>query len=256
MSQTTVALALVEGRRLLRHPLFLVGVGFVAFGVVAFVRAGVAATSITWEDDGWMIGAGAELLGILTMIAANLSGLRDRRSGMLEQAEALPVEPAPRTGGLLLSVLGPVAFSLLLLGVVTAYAATETNLSALDLIHLVAIVAAVGTLGALGIAIARWFPTPFVAPVAAWGIILTAPGDRQASWNALSPFATGATIGMALWHVAFLTGLTVCFASAALHKDGAGRRAIAAAAIGLVVVIASAWVMLPGACPEMGRCAF
>jgi hypothetical protein len=256
MSPASLALAQVEGRRLLRHPLFLVGVGFVAVGVTVFVRASFAATSITWEDDGWMIGAGTELLGILTMIAANLSALRDRRSGMLEQAETLPVEPAPRTGGLLLSMLGPVVCSLLLLAPVTAFAANRVRLSGLDLIHLVEIVAAAGTLGILGIAIARWLPHPFVAPVAAWAMILTSPGDRHASWNALSPFATGASIGMALWHLAFLAGLATCFASAALLKDGAGRRAAAAGITGLIAVVGSACVMVLAACPEIGRCAF
>jgi hypothetical protein len=250
-----VALATLEGRKLLRHPLFLAGVGFVAIGTAMFVRTSLDWPVIDWGDDGWMVGAGVSLLALLTMIAANLAALRDRREGTVEQHLTLPLGPTARTGGVLLGLLWPVFASAVLLAGVGLYASSTTELSALDLIHLVDAVALVLVLGALGVALARWLPNAFVAPVVAWGVILTSPAEADASWHALSPFASAASTDLAAWHLVYLLGLALCAASAALLKDRSGRGAITSAVLGLVAVGVTSVVLVTGACPDVGRCA-
>jgi hypothetical protein len=146
---------------------------------------------------------------------------------------------------LLLGVLWPVVASAVLLVAIAAYAASTTDLVALDLIHLADAVVIVLTLGALGIAIARWFPNPFVAPVVAWGLILTSPGDSNANWHALSPFASGTSTDLALWHLAYLVGLAAGFAGVALWRERASGAAAASIA-GLAVAGGAAIVMVSG----------
>ena len=253
MSQAARALGGLEGRRLLRHPLFLTGIGFVLIGTAYFVRSSIVETVVAWDDDGWTIGAGFTFLGLLAMIATNLAALRDRRAGAVEQHETLPVARASRTGGLLLGVGWPVAACALLFVPIWLYAASTTELSALDLLHVVETLALIGMLGVLGVAIARWLPNPFLAPVAAWGLILTSPAEANSRWHALSPFASAGSVDLAAWHLVYLLGLAICLAAAALLRDRAPRALVAVIA-GLGVAGVAAGVMLATACPGLGRC--
>jgi hypothetical protein len=253
VSQAARALGGLEGRRLIRHPLFLTGIAFVLIGTAYFVRSSLVETTVGWEDDGWTVGAGFTLLGLLAMIATNLAALRDRRAGAVEQHETLPVTRASRTGGLLLGVGWPVAACTLLLAPIWLYAASKTELSSLDLLHAVDLMALIGMLGVLGVTIARWLPNPFLAPVAAWGLILTSPAEANSRWHALSPFASADSVDLAAWHLVYVLGLAVCFAGAALMRDRAPRALVAVIA-GLGVAGLAVGVMLATACPGLGRC--
>ncbi len=128
MSSAAVALANLGGRKLIRHPVYLAGLGFAAVGTAMFVKTVFRSSSIVWNEDGWTVQVGFLLLAILTMVATNLAALRDRRAETVEQHDSLPVARSARTGGLLVGVLWPAVLSAVALGVVLVYAATVTDL--------------------------------------------------------------------------------------------------------------------------------
>ena len=251
---TTAALATLEGRKLVRHPVCLAGVVFAVVGTAMFVRATLARSFVAWGDDGWTVHVGFLLLAILTMVATNLAALRDRREETVQQHETLPLARSARTYGLLAGILWPAVLSAALLGVVLIYAASVTDLGDRGLILLPDQLATVLALGALGVALARWLPNPFVAPVVAWALVFVAPGDTPARWHVLLPLVTPSSVAMLAWHIVYLAGLGFSFAALALSRrsrrapgvaDGRPRRI----ARGVV-----AGVPDPGVCPAEGHC--
>jgi putative exporter of polyketide antibiotics len=252
---TTVALANIQGRKLLRHPVTLAGVGFAVIGTAAFVRAAIDRSVIDWDEDGWTIGAGFLILAILMLVAANLAALRDRREDTVEQFDTLPATRSARTGGLLVGVLWPAVLSAVILELVMVYAASVTDLGRWDQILVAAAqLATVVALGALGVALARWFPSPFVAPFVAWAIIFLAPGDSPSRWHVFSPLAFPTMPDMLAWKIVYLAGIALSFAALALLRDGGRRAALLSGALGVPLVAASLAFLLPGVCPSAGHC--
>jgi len=111
------ALARIEGRRLLRSPLVLVGAGLM---LLALFGDGpwVASIDSTAADAPFM----SLLVAAMTLVASNLAALRGRRSGADELFAAAPAQPRSRTGAHLLAVLWPAVVSVAIpvLVVVTA----------------------------------------------------------------------------------------------------------------------------------------
>jgi hypothetical protein len=250
------ALAIVEGRMLTRHPAFLAGVAFTLLGSVIFVRATLSGRVTSWNEDGWTASAGFLLLAVLTMVAANLSALRDRREDTTEQHAALPVDRSSRTGALIAATLLPAAAGAVLLGAVAGYAATRGPLTSADQAHLLEAVAAVVTLGALGVAVAAWLPSPFVAPAVAWGLLFLTPGDHPARWFVLTPFAGLRDPALSLLHLVYLLGLGTVFGTLAVGRTDRSRPVILVGALGGVVVTAAAAVLVSRACSASGACVF
>ncbi|MEO8292901.1 MAG: hypothetical protein ABI635_07145 [Actinomycetota bacterium] len=250
------ALARVEGGKLARHPVFLMGVGFVLVGSGLFVRATMTDQGATWDDDGWPVSAGLILLAILTMVAANLASLRDRREDTTEQHATLPVERSTRTGALIAATVWPAGAAALLLAGVAGYAATREAMTGLEQVHLAERLVAVVMLGALGVALAVWLPSPFVAVVVAWGLLFVSPGEYPQTWHVLTPFAGLTDPGLALWHLAYLMGLAIVFGVVALVRTSRGPSLIVAGIVGTAIVIVSAAILIPGGCPALGRCLF
>jgi hypothetical protein len=248
------ALARVEGEKLLRSPLFLAGAAFVALGSAIFVRASLTDPSATWNDDGWTVAAGTIFIAILTMVATNHAALRDRREDTEEQHASLPIGRSIRTGGLLVATAWPAAAAAVVVLLITAYAATRGPVTTLDTVHVADVLVAVVTLGALGLALAAWLPSPFVAPVVAWGLLLITPGEDSQAWHVLTPFAGMNDVGLALWHVAYLLGLGVLLGVAAVGRTSQTRWVLVAGAVGGVAVIVSAAILLTRACPGTGPC--
>jgi hypothetical protein len=96
------ALGRVEGRELLRHPVFLVG----ALLSVALMHAGWH--GVYGDERGramLLSGYGLLPLAAATAIAANLAALRSRRDGTDELYRALPRPRASRVGGQLVGLL-------------------------------------------------------------------------------------------------------------------------------------------------------
>jgi hypothetical protein len=246
----------VDGRRLIRHPLCIVGAGISLIGIVMFVRTTTSDHRITWDDDAWTVSAGFIMLAMFTMIATNLTALRDRREHTIEQHATLPVAATQRTGGLLAATLLPATVALVLLGAVTAYGATRVHLTAADRVHVVAQVVIVVMLGVFGVALAAWAPNPFVAPVAAWAVVFLTPSEPSHAWQVLAPLTGMRDAGLSAWHVAYQIGLTTLFATVALARTARRRTTLVGALAGLAMVIPSAIVLLARACPVTNRCLF
>jgi hypothetical protein len=162
-----------------------------------------------------------------------------------------------RTGALLAATAGPATVAVLLLVAVVGFAATRVPVPVVDQVHLAERLVTVVMLGALGVALARWLPNPFVAPVLAWGIFLVTPGDPPQAWQVLMPFAGLRDVGLALWHLGYLAALAALFGVVALVRGSRGRWLVVAGVVGASAVIGSAAVLLSRACPSnTGVCWF
>ena len=246
----------VDGRRLIRHPLCIVGTCLSLLGIVMFVRTTKSDHRITWDDDAWTVSAGFIMLAMFTMIATNLTALRDRREHTVEQHAALPVAPGRRTGGLLAATFLPATVAAVVLGAVAAYASTQVHLTAADRVHVVAQVVIVVMLGVFGVALAVWLPNPFVAPVAAWAVVFLSPSEPSHAWQVLAPLTGMRDAGLSAWHVTYQIGLTTLFATTALARASRRRTTLVGALAGFALVIPSAIVLLARACPVANRCLF
>jgi hypothetical protein len=250
----TGSLAAVEGRKLVRHPIFLAGLGLAVVGIASFVAAAIRRPAVSWHDDGWTVFVGVILLGLLTLVDTNHAALRDRRDHTVEQHEALPADGSTRTAGLLVATLWPAGVGAVLLAVVVGYAATVSHVGTVDLVRLAASLVDLMMFGTLGIALARWLPTSFVAPLVVFGFIVLSPPEHAASWQVLSPLADVDAVGLAAWHVVYVAGLGAIWCAAALLKDGLRRVSLPLGIGGLAVVAVSLGVLLPRVCPDAARC--
>jgi len=256
ISGVVVSLARVEGRRSLVHPFFLAGLGFALIGSGLFIRASLTRSQVTWGDQGWTVSVGFAVLAILTMMGANHAALRDRRERTEEQHSMLPAGAPARTVGLLTAMLWPAVVTAMLLAGVAGFAAARGILiGGVEAVHLLERVVDVLTFGALGIAIAAWLPSPFVVPLVGWAMFLFTPSERPASWHAIAPFVNLRSSELAMWHVAYLIGLTAIFASVALARSSARLPSVlASGVIGIGIVATSAVILLTSACPAHGPC--
>ena len=249
------ALAKVEGRRLLRHPVFLSGTMFAVIGIAIFARSVFASSFVTWDDDGWTASVGLMLLAVMTMVATNLAALRDRREHTREHHATMPSGTTLRTGGLLLALAWPGGVAIALSIAALAVAATgRVVLDPVTIVHLLEGACLVLMLGAAGVAIATWIPNAFVTPVLAWALFLASPDGAPASWQSLAPFTGMGTATLASWHLAYLAGLTTAFAIVALARTWRSRSAVVAGLVALGVVGVSAAVLLARSCPAEHLC--
>ena len=167
------ALARVEARRLLRHPVFLLGVLLTA--VIAVPNAGANGQAKLFI----LLGGGVLPLAAGTFIAANLAALRSRRDGTDELFGALPRRGTTRTAAQLLAVAAAVPVAVVLLAVLfVAFGAADGLVVGHDgMRHVPAPVELaqgpllVALLGAAGIALARVAPSVVVAPLALLGLL-------------------------------------------------------------------------------------
>jgi uncharacterized MAPEG superfamily protein len=253
--RVVVALARVEGRKVIGNPAFLAGVAFAIIGSGVFVKASLAPSGVSWDDEGWTVFVGFVLLGVLTMVAANHATLRDRREHTEEQHGTLPVGARARTGGLLAAMLWPaVVAAVLLVGVVGVAATRGIVADGAEALQLTERVYAIVMLGSLGIAIASWIPSPFVAPLVAWALLFLTPGEAARSWHSLTPFASMRAAELATWHLTYLVGLTAIFATVALARSGKVRSLLLPGAVAIAVAVTSGVILLTRACPVDGAC--
>lgn len=250
------SLAAAEGRKLVGHPVFLVGVGISLIGSAIFVRTSTSGTGITWDDDAWTVSAGFIVLAIFTMITANFATLRDRREHTTEQHASLAVGPSERTAGLLAATAWPTAVAGVLLVSIAAYGATKVPLTPADRVNLLAHIVIVAMMAVLGIALATWLPNSFVAPLAAWVVLFWTPSDQPRPWQVLAPLAGPHDATLSGWHVAYQIGLTIVIATLALAKTAPRRTTVIGAITGVGLVVVSGAVLLSSACPATGRCRF
>jgi hypothetical protein len=256
-SAIIASLARVEGRKLVTHRIFLAGVAIALLGSGLFVRASLTQPGTTWDDDGWTVGVGVMLLAILTMVAANQAALRDRRSHAEEQHSMLPVAATTRTWGLLTAMLWPAAVATVLFAGVVGFAAAKgIVIDHIEVVQLIEGVCDVLLLGAAGVAIAAWFPNPFVAPMVGWALFLVTPDDVPRSWHSLTPFVAARSTELARWHLTYLVGLTAIFVLVAVGRSSRLRSLLLPCIIATGIVASSAIVLLMRACPLEGTCLF
>ena len=252
--QVIGALARFDGRKLATSGWVLVGLGIAALGTAAFVSVVFTDASATWEDDVWTAHVGFMLLAVFTMVAVNWAALRDHREHTTEQYESLPADKATR----IVAMLGAAALlalgSTLLLGAVAWFASTQLDVPALTIVHVLHNGALVLMLSSLGLALAAWIPNPFLAPVAAFAFYLIHPGESVATWHAIWPMATLLSAGLAIWHIAYLVGLTLMLAALAQARWRARASQAIALLAGSAIVAVALTVIISRVCPTAGSC--
>jgi hypothetical protein len=280
-SRTAIlALGRIESVRLARHPVFLAGAAMSAVLLVLVLPASDPGASY-WGLVGW----GFSPLAGATLLTANLATLRSTRHGTDALLGSLPVGDRSRTASVLLAVLvgGVVGAGLLAAayvylgaraGLEITWIGEKATPSARELAQGPA---AVFAAGALGVALARWLPFVVVAPVVALAVLglqmvvegmspVSALTNHHLTW--FFPFANPSitppwsfwpcyqspanpcdverfAVASAGWHLAYLGGFAVLFATLALLRDSAPRTLLVACAGPAVAVVVAAQVQLP-----------
>ncbi|WP_327341982.1 ABC transporter permease [Streptomyces europaeiscabiei] len=259
--RAVLALARVEARRLLLHPLVLVA-------LVAYL------TLLLWpsseSEDAYPVlqdidretQFGQLMLGLAVMIAVNLAVLRSHRRGTDGSFGVLVLPPWRRTVAHVLSVLPTVLVgALIVAGQFTAAALKpgavgHGSVSELATGPLLILLPAV-----LGVLLARVARSAFVAPLAVVAVlaamVFVADSGGAAWLRGLAPvlFDEGARplpsdlLGRpAAWHALYLLALAVLFAAGAVLLSGGRTRAVRATALGALGAVLTA-VVLQGSAP-------
>lgn len=266
---TLASLARAEARRFARHPLFVIGAGFVAVLSVAGLVQGQPAG----QDPMGNIVLIGFFIGVFGFVVAHRMTTSMRRTG--DVAETAPVSLRRRTAALCLACLVPAAAGALAIvfmlaqgwlwppeaippATQVAWFADEPDLDVLAVLIALGPVACLGG-PLLGVAIARW--APFRGSVVMGAVMLVfAPlltNEAPGAWRAVTPWAVlvdeqvlhEETIGSSivetvspLWYLAFTLCLCALAAVAALLRDPVGRRPLLWTEGALVVAAAGCFV--------------
>lgn len=189
---TVLALARVEGRRLLRHPFILVAAALpIALALLAILVLDEA------DADGysWSLLVPFMPFSAAVLVAVNLAALRVGRDETEDLYESCPAPTRGRTAAHLVSLAWAVAAtaSLLALSVLVFMSKGGPAPSVLQAVIAPAIVA---LCGALGLALARWLPHPGAATigVVAMFILVNLVAPAESSWGLLVPGIVGLAI--------------------------------------------------------------
>jgi hypothetical protein len=250
------ALARIEGRRLLCHPVFLTGL---VLSLLYFIRAREGMVAVFAGGACW----GFFPLAGGTLIAAGLAATRSRRDGTEELYESLPHPRSTRTTGQLLGLL----CTLPVCGVLIAAAYLS---DALFFTHVIAVAGHTPTVvelaygpsmvlafGAVGIVLARVTPTSIAGPLMIVAIFQAQPADGGSGWGAwLLPLWNDMVVesGVSVpcesgngvpgcgpvvrhlsatgWHLSYLIGVTLVAGAAALVR---GRRPLPIAVLAVLM---------------------
>ena len=241
-----LALARIEAARLLRHPVFLLGLGLSGLLTVAAGGTDGPAQVAVLEGMGALPMAGG------TLLAANLAGLRSERDRTTELYDSLPGRTRDRAAGHLLALAGPVALATALTAmtyILLGMHALVVNEAGLRHVPTAGELAQgplmVASCGAIGVLLARRTRSAIVAPVMLLALLalevpLAVWGSQVAARWAL-PFVNDARVVPGSWvpcgpdqvtaHCSFVTGY-----------DTAGMTAHALYLI--VLAAAASWVAL------------
>jgi hypothetical protein len=248
-------LARRQGRRMLRHPVLLLGAAWFVLGY------GVSAPSTPYDRYSSVTGILAFMVGPAAFFAANLVASSDRRCGAEEWTPSLPMPAVHRTVALLLACLVPAAaVGLLDLAVVALFGPHEATMPLLWQ-HVASVPLVVLGATVLGVAVARLLPWPGVSLAVMVGLVAfnaRVAGDHSylgfyvdfAEWTpssaAYADVIPPMTPGSPSWHLVYLAALCGLAACGALLRDA--RRwwlpFSVGAALGAVVLVAGV-VQLP-----------
>lgn len=262
-ARAVLALARVEARRLLLHPLVLIAlVTYVAL----LLRSGDAPEDAypVLQDVDRETQIGQLLLGLAVLVAVNLAVLRAHRRGTEAYFGVLVLEPWRRTLAHLLSVLPTAAVgALIVAGQFTAAALRPGAVGHGSVAELVTGPLLVLLSAALGVLLGRVARSAFVAPLAVVAVlavtmVFVADADSPAWLRALTPvlFDEGARplpsdlVGRpAAGHALYLLALAVLVAAGAVLVSGGRGRAVRVTALGALGAIV-ATVVLQGTAPS------
>ena len=228
------ALAGTEGRRLLRHPLFMLGFAFAVFGLVLDADSG---ESIFGLAGGAYLFPGVGLGG-MTFLVACLAANRERRDSAQDFYGAAPLSERVRTEAALLSIAwaglactgltGVAALVLAGFDGVLFFDGERYALRPLELVQGPLYIVFAGTLGVL---VGRWTRRTYAAVIGA--LVLVLPPVVWLPWIVFgdgvpegfsSDWLDHASVG---WHVIGLIGLaTVAVAGARARHDRRPRVAL------------------------------
>lgn len=185
--RVVLSLAGAESRRLLRHPVFLVGVTLSAVNFAISRDISPAHVGYRWYSGSIggaylnLCGSALLWLALATLVSSNVAALRSRRDRTEETYRSLPRGAQVRTAAQLLAVAWPVAIGAVLVaaafpylgaggGLFVDYAGRKDVPSGFELAQgpLVVLV-----LGVLGIALAAWVPRFSVTLMVAFAIFAT-----------------------------------------------------------------------------------
>ena len=249
-------LAVAEARRMVGHPLVLLGA--VLYCAMITVASAEGPGS---GYDGLLTGP-TFFLGVFTYFAAHLAASRPRRDRCRDEHVALPAPVLARTVGLCWAAVAPALLAAALMALVLAwYASGRVDLpvwpSAAEL--------AAGPLtvlggGLLGVMVARWLPFP-TASLLVMLAVVTVTFVLNDAWGAryalLAPYATfshyvpdgswsGHTPGSPAWHAVYLAALCGMAACGALLRDVRRPVPLLVAGGGLTVLaVAAGLAQLP-----------
>ena len=228
-ARAVAALARVEGRRLIRHPAIIVTVLLAVVQTAPFLLSEDATQE---RNVGWLLQISALVISFGALMAANLQALKSRRDGSEESFQAAPLTPAARTAALALAAAWVmVALTLLLLLGDLAIraagkgAATDSGHALFPLFDLVQGPLVAGLFVMIGIALARWLPNAFAAPVVVTALMVgtsvTSNWGENPVWVRLIPFDPtflGDGGALAALHAVYLAALATVVLALAIMR--------------------------------------
>ncbi len=189
---TVLALARLEGRRLLRHPFILAGA---ALPVASSVLAILFLEKADADGYAWSLLVPFAPFAAAVLVAVNLAALRAGRDDTEDLYESCPAPARGRTAAHLVSLAWAVAATapLVALGVLVFMSKGGPPPSVLMAVLAPAIVV---LCGALGLALARWMPHPSAATIGVVGMftLVNLVGPAEPSWGLLVPGIVGLAI--------------------------------------------------------------
>lgn len=257
-TRPALVLGRVEGRHLIRHPAFLLGLApTVLIPLLATFREPdkVAGT-------GWLLLIAGGVFGFpLTLIAADLSALRSRRDRTQELYQSLPVPAGARTAAQVLAVAWAAAATGAMFAAVglafqvagkTVLFDTGRPLSAADLLLWAPSTLAIAM--SLGVALASWLPSAFAGPAAAIALFVVsdnlATHPRPGRWVFLLANSDQLNPAAVAWLALFNLGVAAVLGALALRRHGPSTWTWTVLAAGLAIVVGGAAAVLhlaPGA---------
>jgi hypothetical protein len=248
-----VVLGATEVRRVVRHPVFLGCLAFIA------ITAGVDLRPGPREAYSVVTGVASFFIGPFTFFAANLLASRDRRHRTEEWLSALPAGSQQRTAASLLACFGPVGIATLLtLVAYVGFSAAGIFVRDPHPLELLSGPLCVLGGGLLGVMVARWAPWPGAAALVMVALVAVhvSLSERLRLLGAYVEFAryaetnlsdwAGVIDGSRGWHVVYVAALCAMAATGALLVDA--RRRLPVLAVGGVFTacaVVAGWAQLP-----------
>jgi hypothetical protein len=242
------ALTRIEGRRLVLHPLFLLGG---AFSVLFFVTTDSQSVDRYQDPAGFAFQQPG--IALWTFLVAFLAAQRAGRDAAEDLYESVPVPARTRTAAVLLSLACAATVTALVAATAWLVMVGLDGLVVIDgrrlgpgLLELAQGPLLVVTFGAFGVLLARWVPRTFAGPLGMF--LLFMPPLGWLPWVVLEPripdanVSTGASIE---WHLALLAGLGLLAGALALWRDDRRARIALLALAGLAATVAGAALHLP-----------